>query len=283
MHVARPLGRAHAHHVPLRARVPAAAALVRELLADAVPDLLGVDRARRRGRRRPPRHSADVPPVEVDERTLPGPVLERAAPRRRRSRGRRRRAGRSCRRRSSRPRPRAAAARRSRTAIPSHCTSGGTLRAKCCARCVLVAGEDRDAPLAPPRRAPRRATPTARERDRDERRRRARARRATRPSARPSARPPRRRRPTRPAGQRRKSARCSASPATDHAPNRSREASTSSSARSAARVELRSGASTDSVRPAEGVVQARDREVALRVGRLVVRRRARGPSTSRRG
>jgi hypothetical protein len=43
VHVARPLGRAHAHHVPLGALVPAAAALFGELLAGLVPDLLGVE------------------------------------------------------------------------------------------------------------------------------------------------------------------------------------------------------------------------------------------------
>ena len=43
VHVARPLGRAHAHHVPLRALVPAAATLVRQRLADVVPHLLRVD------------------------------------------------------------------------------------------------------------------------------------------------------------------------------------------------------------------------------------------------
>ena len=43
VHVARPLGRAHPHHVPLGALVPVAAALVRELFAHLVPDLLGVD------------------------------------------------------------------------------------------------------------------------------------------------------------------------------------------------------------------------------------------------
>ena len=43
VHVARPFGRAHPHHVPLRAVVPVPAALRRELLAHAVPDLLGVD------------------------------------------------------------------------------------------------------------------------------------------------------------------------------------------------------------------------------------------------
>ena len=44
VHVARPLRRAHAHHVPLRALVPAAAALAGELLAYLVPDLLGVEK-----------------------------------------------------------------------------------------------------------------------------------------------------------------------------------------------------------------------------------------------
>src|SRR6185437_6424898 len=43
VHVPRPLRRAHAHHVPLRARVPAAAALLRERLPHVVPHLLGVD------------------------------------------------------------------------------------------------------------------------------------------------------------------------------------------------------------------------------------------------
>ena len=43
VHVARPLGRAHPHHRRLRALVPAAAALLRQLLAHVVPDLLRVD------------------------------------------------------------------------------------------------------------------------------------------------------------------------------------------------------------------------------------------------
>ena len=43
MEVARPLFGAHAHHVRLRAVVPAAAALAGELLAHVVPDLLAVD------------------------------------------------------------------------------------------------------------------------------------------------------------------------------------------------------------------------------------------------
>src|SRR5207302_537390 len=43
VHVARPTRRAHAHPVPLRALAPAAAALARELLADLVPELLGVE------------------------------------------------------------------------------------------------------------------------------------------------------------------------------------------------------------------------------------------------
>ena len=43
VHVARPLCRAHAHHVLLRLVVPAAAALLGELLAGLVPDLLGVE------------------------------------------------------------------------------------------------------------------------------------------------------------------------------------------------------------------------------------------------
>ena len=60
VHVARPLGRAHAHHVRLRALVPAAAALARELLAHLVPDVLGVDDARRRGRRRPLRSCSNA-------------------------------------------------------------------------------------------------------------------------------------------------------------------------------------------------------------------------------
>ena len=42
VHVARPLRRAHAHHVRLRAVVPAAATLVRERFAHLVPDVLGV-------------------------------------------------------------------------------------------------------------------------------------------------------------------------------------------------------------------------------------------------
>ena len=43
VHVAGPLGRAHAHHVPLGAFVPSPAALPRKLLAGRVPDVLGVD------------------------------------------------------------------------------------------------------------------------------------------------------------------------------------------------------------------------------------------------
>ena len=43
MHVARPLQGAHAHHVPLGVLVPAAAALLGELLAGLVPHLLGVE------------------------------------------------------------------------------------------------------------------------------------------------------------------------------------------------------------------------------------------------
>src|SRR5947199_123069 len=43
VHVARPLERAHAHHVPLGVRVPAAAALAHQLRAHGVPDLLGVE------------------------------------------------------------------------------------------------------------------------------------------------------------------------------------------------------------------------------------------------
>jgi hypothetical protein len=43
VHIARPLERAHAHHVPRGALVPAAAALGRELHAGLVPDVLGVD------------------------------------------------------------------------------------------------------------------------------------------------------------------------------------------------------------------------------------------------
>jgi len=43
VHVARPLGRAHAHHFCLRAFVPPAASLTRESLAHFVPDLLGVE------------------------------------------------------------------------------------------------------------------------------------------------------------------------------------------------------------------------------------------------
>ena len=43
VHVARPLERAHAHHLPLRAFVPAAAALARELFAHLVPDVLGLE------------------------------------------------------------------------------------------------------------------------------------------------------------------------------------------------------------------------------------------------
>ena len=43
VHVARPFGRAHAHHVSLRALVPAAAALAYEFLAGSVPDLFRVE------------------------------------------------------------------------------------------------------------------------------------------------------------------------------------------------------------------------------------------------
>ena len=43
VHVARPLERAHAHHVRLRAVVPAPASLAYERLANRVPDLLGVE------------------------------------------------------------------------------------------------------------------------------------------------------------------------------------------------------------------------------------------------
>jgi hypothetical protein len=43
VHVARPLRRAHAHHVPLRAAGPAAASLLRELFTNVVPDLLAVE------------------------------------------------------------------------------------------------------------------------------------------------------------------------------------------------------------------------------------------------
>ena len=43
VHVPRPFGGAHSHHVRLGALVPVAAALARELLADFVPELLGVD------------------------------------------------------------------------------------------------------------------------------------------------------------------------------------------------------------------------------------------------
>ena len=41
--MAWPLGRAHAHHLPLGAFVPAATALPRELFAGRVPNVLGVD------------------------------------------------------------------------------------------------------------------------------------------------------------------------------------------------------------------------------------------------
>ena len=43
VHVLRPLGRAHAHHLPLGALVPAPAAFSCELFAGRVPDVLGVD------------------------------------------------------------------------------------------------------------------------------------------------------------------------------------------------------------------------------------------------
>ena len=43
VHVPRPLGRAHAHHVRLSSLVPGAAALAGELLANLVPDVLRVD------------------------------------------------------------------------------------------------------------------------------------------------------------------------------------------------------------------------------------------------
>ena len=41
--MARPLRKAHAHHVPRSALVPAAATLLGELLANLVPDVFGVD------------------------------------------------------------------------------------------------------------------------------------------------------------------------------------------------------------------------------------------------
>ena len=127
---ARPLGRAHAHHVPLRAVVPAAAALARELLADLVPDLLAVEQRRRPGRRRR-RRSLRRHAAERDERrrwrrrARPSPprptknVWSPTVPRRARH--------------ASQPaRPRAAAPR----LVPDGAVPraiGGTPRAKCCA------------------------------------------------------------------------------------------------------------------------------------------------------
>ena len=43
VHVPSPLDGAHAHHVGLRALVPASASLPGELFAHLVPDVLGVD------------------------------------------------------------------------------------------------------------------------------------------------------------------------------------------------------------------------------------------------
>ena len=43
VHVARPLGRAHAHHVRLRAVRPLAAALARQLFSHLVPEPLRVE------------------------------------------------------------------------------------------------------------------------------------------------------------------------------------------------------------------------------------------------
>ena len=137
VHVARPLGRAHPHHVPLRAVVPAPASLPGELLAHLVPHLLGVDEHPVHVEDDRLGHSAQVPAVDVDERSLAGPRLEPLDRRRRRSRGRRRgsRSTRAGDHPADRPleQPRVVARA---PAIPSHCTSGGTLRAKCCARCA---------------------------------------------------------------------------------------------------------------------------------------------------
>ena len=134
VHVARPLGRAHAHHGPLRAGVPAPAALARELLAHVVPDVLGVDEdpVEVEDDAASQRH---VPPVEVDERAPAGPCSsERTAPTKRTwspSSSSVDRVGDDPADRA-REQPRVVVTRR----IPSHWTSGGTLRAKCWARCA---------------------------------------------------------------------------------------------------------------------------------------------------
>ena len=91
--------------------VPAAAALARELLADVVPDVLGVDQHAVEVEDHGRRSQRGVPPVVVDERAGARPKLEppHLADEEHVVAGRR--ARRRCRRRSSRRRPRAAAGR----------------------------------------------------------------------------------------------------------------------------------------------------------------------------
>ena len=70
VHVARPLGGAHAHHVRLRLFAPASAAFAGEALPDLVPELLAVDddaveveddRVDHAGRYSPPRYTSPAP------------------------------------------------------------------------------------------------------------------------------------------------------------------------------------------------------------------------------
>ena len=168
MHVARPLGRAHAHHGPLRPGVPAPAALVRQVLAHVVPHLLGVDQQAvhieddRRDHRRACRCGSCR-----RARSPPSPARGRA-PRRRRACGRRSAPRRSC--------ARGASRRRRRSAVDRPRAPGSRPRARAAARCGRSAARARPAR----RRGSTQSTPRllqhlvergdVRERDRDERR-----------------------------------------------------------------------------------------------------------------
>ena len=158
--------------------VPAAAALARELLAHVVPDLLGVDQ-----------QAVDVEDDGLDHRPSSAGRGRRASW----SRGRARASSTSPTKnvwspaahlvdasaRVSQPTaPSSSRGSSSRTGIPSQSTSGGTLRAKCCARRSWSPREDRRRPL--PRLAEHLVERgDARERDRRRAAARARARRAT--------------------------------------------------------------------------------------------------------
>ena len=166
-------------------------------LAHVVPHLLGVDDHAVQVEDDGFDHSALVAAVHVGERRRGGPFLDREdlADEERVIAGAQ--LARPCARSAS---PAAPASRRgssSRRSMPSQSTIGGTLRAKCCARCSCspessdaahCAGVAQQLVERRVRARPRCRRAAAR----------ARARRATRPSARACARRPPRRRPTPP-------------------------------------------------------------------------------------